>query len=786
MRLVYLGTPADAVPPLRALVDAGHDVALVVTQPDAAGRAGEGSDPSPVQQAADELGPAGAHAVKAREIVDDVRASRAPSSAWSSRSGSCCRSPLLEALPLGFVNVHFSLLPRWRGAAPVERAMLAGDERDRRLPDAARSRPRHRPGVRARRASPIDTARDRGRAPRPPGRRRHAAARRAAPDVATASRDAAGRRADVRRQAHGRRVPRSIPRVRRPSSIASCAPAIPRPGAWMRVRRAAGEGVAGATTATERAHALGVDHGAAACSAPPTARSQLDEVQPEGKRRMARARGGAAARTISRSTRASTSSSAPPAGRSTRSSAIDDGAFAHILVPELLAPSTSSTPRDRGVRHRARLRHGPHAARARLSCSPRCRQRPLDDRSNPTCAPRSGSARTSCSSGCPPHAAVGRDGRALVARTGARLRQRRAARAARARARRGRGPQGDSVIAASACARRIPTGSSDLSSTSSAQADALATLALDNEPPPVTLRVNPMRDDGRRRRARAARRRRRRRARGALVPDALLVRATPATSARSTLVRDGRVTPQDQASQAVVAALDPQPGERVLDVAAAPGGKAVAAAERMRDDGLVVAADVHPARVRAARTRAGRRLGLACGRAGRRRRSPSRRCATQSFDRVLLDAPCSGLGVLRRRPDARWRVPPSDVARARRAAAGAARRARRDAVRPGGRLVYSVCTLTRMETVGVDEFAASELPTSPRSTRRRRRGAAHGRGALLVAVRRRAPTACSSSCSSAPEHRERPELDLASARCSRPVLVGVRSGSAPAGLLRRG
>ena len=64
---------------------------------------------------------------KAREVVDDVRAVGRASSVWSSRSVSCSRSSLLEALPLGFVNMHFSLLPRWRGAAPVERAILAGD-----------------------------------------------------------------------------------------------------------------------------------------------------------------------------------------------------------------------------------------------------------------------------------------------------------------------------------------------------------------------------------------------------------------------------------------------------------------------------------------------------------------------------------------------------------------------------------------------------------------------------------------------------------------------------------
>ncbi len=257
--------------------------------------------------------------------------------------------------------------------------------------------------------------------------------------------------------------------------------------------------------------------------------------------------------------------------------------------------------------------------------------------------------------------------------------------------------------------------------------DALATLALDNEPPAVTLRVNPLlatTDDV----AAELRAAGIDVEPGSLVPGALLVRHTGDLGALEAL-RDGRVTPQDQASQAVVAALDPQPGERVLDVASAPGGKAIASAERMRDDGLVLASDVHPARVRTV-TRAAARCGLTMVEpvVADGRRLP---VADAAFDRVLLDAPCTGLGVLRRRPDARWRVQPrdaGDLAGLQREMLVSAARA----VRPGGRLVYSVCTLTRMETLAVDAFAASELPEfvalEPPSEPWRR----HGRGALLV------------------------------------------------------
>jgi methionyl-tRNA formyltransferase len=126
VRLVYLGTPDDAVPPLRALVDAGHEIALVVTQPDRRRSRGAGSDPSPVKRAATELGLRVHTPAKAREVIDDVAATGAEIGVVVA-FGQLLPVALLESLPLGFVNMHFSLLPRWRGAAPVERAILAGD-----------------------------------------------------------------------------------------------------------------------------------------------------------------------------------------------------------------------------------------------------------------------------------------------------------------------------------------------------------------------------------------------------------------------------------------------------------------------------------------------------------------------------------------------------------------------------------------------------------------------------------------------------------------------------------
>jgi methionyl-tRNA formyltransferase len=126
VRIVYLATPFDAVPSLHALGAAGHDIALVLTQPDR--RRGRGGElvPSPVKHAALELGLPVLTPVRAKEVIDDVRATGAELGVVVA-FGQLLPPALLDALPLGFINVHFSLLPRWRGAAPVERAVLAGD-----------------------------------------------------------------------------------------------------------------------------------------------------------------------------------------------------------------------------------------------------------------------------------------------------------------------------------------------------------------------------------------------------------------------------------------------------------------------------------------------------------------------------------------------------------------------------------------------------------------------------------------------------------------------------------
>ncbi len=161
---------------------------------------------------------------------------------------------------------------------------------------------------------------------------------------------------------------------------------------------------------------------------------------------------------------------------------------------------------------------------------------------------------------------------------------------------------------------------------------------------------------------------------------------------------------QDLGSQLVAAAVEARPGELVVDLCAAPGGKATAIAAQ---GALVVAADLQPQRVGLLQRNIDRLgakdvLALVADAA----HPPLRpHCA----DRVLLDAPCSGLGVLSRRPDARWRLEPDAVERL----AALQRRLVDIAVsllRPGGVLVYSVCTLSRAEGPGLVEHLGVSHP----------------------------------------------------------------------------
>jgi len=162
---------------------------------------------------------------------------------------------------------------------------------------------------------------------------------------------------------------------------------------------------------------------------------------------------------------------------------------------------------------------------------------------------------------------------------------------------------------------------------------------------------------------------------------------------------------QDQASQWVAEAVGAGPGDLVADLCAAPGGKATAMARS--GAALVVGGDRRPTRAALIAANAARVATPAVAVVVADGRRPPLRAA--SLDRVLVDAPCSGLGVLRRRADARWRMTPDEVPRLAQlqrelldAAAGLTRR--------GGLLAYSVCTMTAAETTGVDAWLSAEHP----------------------------------------------------------------------------
>ncbi len=234
---------------------------------------------------------------------------------------------------------------------------------------------------------------------------------------------------------------------------------------------------------------------------------------------------------------------------------------------------------------------------------------------------------------------------------------------------------------------------------------ARATMVAGNEPGALTVRPNPRRTEVDALEA-AFREADAEVERGRLVPDALVVRGG-GDPAQLLPIADGRATPQDQGSQAVVAYLDPQPGERVLDIAAAPGGKATGIAERVGGEGRVLALDLNAGRLGLV-ARASKRLGLESldlvVADGRNLPVPD-----AVFDRVLLDAPCSGMGVLARRAEARWRLEPESIAGLAALQLALLLEAART-VRRGGVLVYSVCTLTAEETSAVVEAAVARRP----------------------------------------------------------------------------
>jgi 16S rRNA (cytosine967-C5)-methyltransferase len=215
-------------------------------------------------------------------------------------------------------------------------------------------------------------------------------------------------------------------------------------------------------------------------------------------------------------------------------------------------------------------------------------------------------------------------------------------------------------------------------------------LAAVNDPAEAAIRVNTLKADP----AAVAEQLPARRA-GEDLPEGLILEAAYDVHG-SELFKAGLVIPQSRGSMVVARTLDPQPGERVLDLCAAPGAKTTQLAALMGNEGEVVAVERNPKRVQALRRTCAQmgadNVGVVEG--------DARRPPDGPFDRVLVDPPCSGLGTLQSRPDIRWRASPDSIAELQAlqqeiVAAG------QGVLRSGGTLVYSVCTISEAESAGV-------------------------------------------------------------------------------------
>jgi 16S rRNA (cytosine967-C5)-methyltransferase len=208
--------------------------------------------------------------------------------------------------------------------------------------------------------------------------------------------------------------------------------------------------------------------------------------------------------------------------------------------------------------------------------------------------------------------------------------------------------------------------------------EALALMAAQNEPPETVVRLNPRRPGA---------------VKGA--PDAEIAGALHVERVDEEALREGRIWPQSRGSQLAGLCVGSREGERVLDLCAAPGGKATQLA------GEVTAVEKHPGRAR--------ELGENCARLGATNVRVVNADALdlpaelRDFDHVLVDAPCSGLGVLASRPDLRWRARSlPDLQRA-------LLRVAAERVRPGGSILYSVCTIASEENEAVVDASSLEV-----------------------------------------------------------------------------
>jgi len=189
-------------------------------------------------------------------------------------------------------------------------------------------------------------------------------------------------------------------------------------------------------------------------------------------------------------------------------------------------------------------------------------------------------------------------------------------------------------------------------------------------------------------------------------PDGLLVQELPRPIDTLQAFREGYFSVQDEAAQLISRWLQVEPGQRVLDACAAPGGKGTHIAQLMKDRGEILSVDIHPSRLQLVESEV-RRLGIRCIRLKVEDLCRPVPLPLEPYDRIMLDAPCTGLGVIRRHPDIKWRRRPQDVKEL-----AALQRALLESLaprlRPGGVLLFAVCTHTPEETLGVVEAFLKE------------------------------------------------------------------------------
>ncbi len=236
-----------------------------------------------------------------------------------------------------------------------------------------------------------------------------------------------------------------------------------------------------------------------------------------------------------------------------------------------------------------------------------------------------------------------------------------------------------------------------------------ALCQYNNQIPPLTLRVNTLKTDGQQLIERL---------------QTAVQRAVPATFSpvgiqvgepdrplvQDALFQQGWFQIQDEASQLIAPILDPQPGEKILDLCAGAGGKAGHLAQLMKNQGKITAVDLHPKKIKDLQGNA-RRLGITIieGQVGDALKETLFPKKPELFDGILIDAPCSGWGVISRNPDLKWRLKPEDSPRLSRMqnkflqnAAGW--------LKSEGVLVYVTCTLSRDENQGIIEKFIDQHP----------------------------------------------------------------------------